>query len=232
MITHEKRCRFFWAYIFPLPLGIAMLSSSSSTSEVAVDVGHEFLHVLRAVVASHVVVKVLRDPLDPIVVRAIGREEVELHLPLPGGHRQLNLAAVMDFVVVEDDVDPTSVSITEGYQPMNQEEEQRAVFAFSFDPSELARAGIQRPGQITLLVLTRCQNLLLLTLEHPVRSDLGVQMNVHLVLVHGDLIRAQVSDSADESMPVAACGGTSAMGNPRSVWGDQAAREAASGADS
>ena len=68
-----------------LPFGIAVLSSSSSTTEVAVDVGHEFLHVLTAVVASHVVVKVLPDPLDPIVIRAIGREKVELHLPLPGG---------------------------------------------------------------------------------------------------------------------------------------------------
>ena len=141
-----------------------MLSSFSSATEVAVDVGHEFLHVLTAVVAGHVVVKVLPDPLDPIVVRAIGREKVELHLPLPGGQRQLNLAAVMDLKVVEDDVYPASVSIAGGYQPVNQEKEQRAVLAFSFDPSEFARVGIQRPCQITLLVLTWCRNLLLLTL--------------------------------------------------------------------
>ena len=147
-----------------LPFGIAVLSSSSSTTEVAVDVGHEFRHVLTAVVASHVVVKVLPDSLDAIVIRAIGREKMELHLPLPGGQRQLNLAAVMDFEVVEDDVNPTSVSIADGYQSMNEEKEQRAVLALSFDPCELARAGIQRPGQITLLVLTGCQNLFLLTL--------------------------------------------------------------------
>src|SRR3954463_7463072 len=104
-----------------------MLSSSSSTTKIAVDVGHEFLHVLTAVVASHVVVKVLPDPLDPIVIRAIRWQKVELDLPLPGSQRQLDLAAVMDFVVVEDDVNPTSVSIAEGYQPMNQEQEQRAV---------------------------------------------------------------------------------------------------------
>ena len=64
-----------------LPLEIAVLSSFSSATEVAVDFGHEFLHVLTAVVASHVVVKVLPDPLDPIVIRAIGREKVKLYLP-------------------------------------------------------------------------------------------------------------------------------------------------------
>ncbi len=108
--------------------------------------------------------KVLPDPLDPIVIRAIGREKVELHLPLPGGQSQLNLAAVMDLEVVKDDVNPTSVSIADSYQPMEEEKEQRAVLAFSFDSSELARAGIQRPSQITLLVLTWCENFLLLNL--------------------------------------------------------------------
>ena len=140
-----------------------MLSSLPSTTEVAVDVGHELLHVLTAVVASHVVVEILPNPLDPIVIRAIGREKVESHLPLPGGQRQLDLAAVMNFEVVEDDVNPTSVSIANGYQPMNEQKELRAVLAFSFDPGELARAGINRTGQVTLLVLTWCQNRLLLT---------------------------------------------------------------------
>ena len=126
-----------------LPFGIAVLSSSSSA---AVDVSHEFLHVIKAVVVSHVLVKVLPDPLDlldPIVIREIGREKVELHLPLPSGQRQLNLAAVMDSKVVEDDVNPSRVLIADGYQPMNEEKGQRAVLAFSFDPSELARSGIE-----------------------------------------------------------------------------------------
>src|SRR5438270_12428654 len=155
-----------------------MLSSSSSATEVAVDLGHEFVPGFAAVVARHGVVKVRPDPLDPIVIRAIRRQKVELHLPLPGGQRQVNLAAVVDFVVVEDDVNSTSLAIAEGDQPMNQEEEQCAVLAFAFDPSELACAGIQRPGQTTLLVTSRCENLLLLTLEHPFRSGLGVHMNV------------------------------------------------------
>jgi hypothetical protein len=98
-------------------------SSPSSTTEITVDVGHEFLHCFAAVVPSHVVVKVLPDPLDAIVIRAIGREKVELHLPLPGGQRHLDLAAVMDFEIVEDDVNPTSAPIADGYQPMNEEQE-------------------------------------------------------------------------------------------------------------
>ena len=54
--------------------------------------------------------------------------------------------------------------------------------------------GIQRTGQITLLILARCQDGLLLARQHPVRSDLGVQMNVHLILVNGNLVRAQTPD--------------------------------------
>ena len=99
------------------------------------DVGHEFLHGFAAVVPSHVVVKVLPESLDPIVIRAIGRQKVELHLPLPGSQRQVDLAAVMDFVIVEDDVNPTSAPIADGYQPMNEQQKQRAVLAFSFNPS-------------------------------------------------------------------------------------------------
>jgi len=60
----------------------------------------------------------------------------------------------MDFEIVEDVVNPTSVPIADGYQPMNEEQEQRTVFALSFNPSEFARAGIERPSQLTLLVLT------------------------------------------------------------------------------
>ena len=129
------------------PFGMAVLSTLSSTTEVAVDVGHEFLHVLTAVVASHVVVEILPDPLDPIVIRAIGREKVEVHLPLPGGQCQLDLTAVMNLEVVEDDVDPASVWVGHRHQPMDQEEEQCAVLAFPLDPGELARAGIERPAK-------------------------------------------------------------------------------------
>ncbi len=99
--------------------------------------------------------EVLPDPLDPIVIRAIGWQKVELHFPLPGRQRQLNLAAVTNLEVVENDVNPTSVSVADGYQPMNEKKEQCAVLAFAFYPGELARMGIQRTGQITLLVLAR-----------------------------------------------------------------------------
>ena len=60
-------------------------------------------------------------------------------------------------------MNPTSVPVGDRHQPVNEEEEQNAVLAFSLDPSELIRAGVKRPCQVTLLVLTRCQNLLLLT---------------------------------------------------------------------
>src|SRR6516164_2485360 len=129
--------------------------------EVAVDFGHKFLHVLAAVVASNVVVKILPDPLDPIVIGAIRWQKVESHLAAPCGQCQLDLAAVVDLVVVEDDVDPTSLPVGGGHQPVDEQEEQNAVLAFSLDPSELTRASVKRPRQVTLLVLTWCLNLLL-----------------------------------------------------------------------
>ena len=58
-----------------------MLSTSPSVAEILVDLGHELFHVLAAMIPRHVVVEVLPDPLDPVVVRAIRRQEVERTLP-------------------------------------------------------------------------------------------------------------------------------------------------------
>ncbi len=67
-----------------LPFGVAMLSSSTPTTEVGVDFGHAFLLLLATVVASYFVVEVLPDPLDAIVIRAIGRQKVQLYFALAG----------------------------------------------------------------------------------------------------------------------------------------------------
>ena len=123
-----------------------MLSPSSSATKVGVDIPHEFLDGLAAMVAGHVVVEVLPQTLDAIVIRAVRRQEVELHLSLPGGQCQLDLTAVMDLEVVEDDVDPASIRVSHRHQPVDQQEEQGAVLALLLDPGELARAGIERPA--------------------------------------------------------------------------------------
>ncbi len=122
-----------------------MLSTFPAVAKIAVDSGHEVLHVLAAVVASHVIVEVLPDPLNPIVIRAIGWQKVETHLASPCCQRQLNLSAVVDFEVVDDNVNPSSVSIADGHQPIDEKKEQNAVLAFSLNPREFARAGVQRP---------------------------------------------------------------------------------------
>ena len=130
-----------------------MSPSSSPATKVGVDIPHEFLDGLTAVVAGHVVVEVLPQPLDAIVIRAVRRQEVELHLPLPGGQGQLDLAAVMDLVIVEDDMDPPRLRVRHRHQPMDQQQEQGALLSLPLDPGELTRAGVQRPGQVPLLVL-------------------------------------------------------------------------------
>ena len=115
---------------------------------------------------------------------------------------------------------------------MDEQEEQRAVLPLPLDPGELPRAGVEGAGEVALLVLPRRRDRLLLAHQHPVRPDLGVQVDVDLVLVNGDLIRAEVADQPPESTPAAAAGGPSARGSRRSAWGGRAAPRAASGAGS
>jgi hypothetical protein len=66
--------KFSGCYLAPLVLLVAF-------PEVVADFVHEFGHARVAVVACHVRMHVLPDPLDLVVVRALRRQEVQLHLP-------------------------------------------------------------------------------------------------------------------------------------------------------
>src|SRR5207253_7290028 len=53
------------------------------------------------------------------------------------------------------------------------------------------RADVERTGQVELLVLAGRENPALLTSEHPVASDLWVEMDVDLILVEDGFVSAR-----------------------------------------
>ena len=87
--------------------GVSVPPTLVASVQVEPHFGHKFLHSRAAVVARHVVVEVLPRPLDTIVVRAIRWQEVQPDLARCGRLQgQLYLLAVMDAVVVENEMDP------------------------------------------------------------------------------------------------------------------------------
>ncbi len=75
--------------------------------------------------------QVFTNPLDRIVFWATRRQKVKSHFATLRSQCLLDLAAVVDLVAVEDDMNPTSVPVGNGHQPVDEEEKQDAVFAFS-----------------------------------------------------------------------------------------------------
>src|SRR5262245_47227313 len=107
--------------------------------------------------------QIFPDPLDAIVVWAVRWQEVELDLAHRGRLQcQSHVLAVVDAVVVENKVDPTSAPVSLGHELVKEVEEQEAVFPVPFDPSELARSGVESAGEVTLLVASRRVDVLLL----------------------------------------------------------------------
>jgi len=183
--------------------------TSVSACQVHPHLDHESLHGPTPVVPCNVVVQVLPDPLDSIVVGAVRRQEVELQ-PLRRGrlHRQLHLMAVVDAIVVENDMDPFGVGVSLRDQLVEKIQEQQAVLPLAFDISEPPRLGVPRAREVALLVAPRGQDLLLLPTPHPVQSDLGIEVDVDLVEVEHDFVGREILDQplnlpqATRSMPL------------------------------
>ena len=74
-------------------------------------------------------------------------------------------------------------------QPLQGLDKQQAVLPFALHMVNAPRLDIQSPADIPLDVLARRHHLFLLAAVHPVRTDLGVQVNVHLVKIDRHFIR-------------------------------------------
>src|SRR3954463_16274797 len=109
-------------------------------------------------------------------------------------HRQPDLQAIVDAVVVEDDMNLSGFRVGFRGQLVQKLQEQQAVLPLAFDVNESKRLGIPRAGKVTLLIAPWCQNLLLPPALGPVRSDLGIEMNVDLVEVQHDLVGGESVD--------------------------------------
>ena len=81
-----------------------MFSCSTANAEVPSHGCHEFIHRPAGMVTCHIVVEILPSSLDPIRVRAVGRQEMKLHAFSPStGCRSDGLAAV-NLEVVQHEV--------------------------------------------------------------------------------------------------------------------------------
>src|ERR1700722_5940017 len=160
--------------------------------DVVTSVVEELVHVLAAVVARDVGVEVLPDALDPIGVRAIGRQKVEHDPAAEGLQGAVREISGVNAVVVYDEVHATSTAVTAGEEP-EQLTEERRVLACSAGRVEPPGSNVERTREVELLILARCDDAALLAAQHPVATDLGVEMDVHLVAVEHRLLRARAS---------------------------------------
>ena len=88
-------------------VGLGVAPALISGDEIEAYFGHELLRSRAAVVTRHGVVQIFPEAFDSIVVGTVRRQEVKPQLLGRFGlHRQPNLKAVMDSVVIEDDVNP------------------------------------------------------------------------------------------------------------------------------
>src|ERR1700733_6692597 len=120
-----------------------MTSRVISVPEVLIYLGHKFLHSLASMIPGDVVMQISPDPFDPIVVGAVGWQEVEFHLATQHLQRKLHLQTVVDAVGVQNEVDRSSSVIGLGYQFVEELQKQEAVLPLAFNPSELAGPRIE-----------------------------------------------------------------------------------------
>jgi hypothetical protein len=106
--------------------------------------------------------EVLPDSLDTVVVRAVWGQKVKLHLIAPSQLSSSDCLAAMDFEVVQNEMDTpfSTIGMTER---IDQGDEESACFPWTLDPKQTARAGIERPRQVMLLILPGRHDFLLLS---------------------------------------------------------------------
>ena len=124
----------------------------------------------------------------------------------------LGQAALVDDVVVEDQMDATGPAI--GVQQRAQQvEEQPGRLAVAGDVDQPLVGGIVGAGQMTLLVLPGRHHFPLGAGQHPVGTDLGVEVEIDLVHVEHHLARPpRVGETAQRRDP-----GRAVRGFPRAA---------------
>ena len=136
ILGHRDSCR--------IVSGVSVPPMSVPSGQIEPYFGHELLHSRAPVVSCDVVVQVLPDSFDAVVVRAIRWQEVQPYLARSRRLQcQLDLQAVVDAVVVENEMDPTCIPVRLGHEFVEELQKQEAVLPVPFDPCELAGFGIE-----------------------------------------------------------------------------------------
>src|SRR5579872_5761500 len=168
-------------------------SLEGATPTVAVEVsagGVEQVHQgLAAMIAGDVGMQVLPNALDAVRVRAIGRQEMEYDAATESGEGLAGSSRLVDAVVVDDQVDAVGVSVPARDQP-EQLTEQRCILAGRAGRVQVPGAHVEGSGQVELLVVARCDDPALMATQHPIATDLRVEMDVDLVAVEHGLLGA------------------------------------------
>lgn len=104
-----------------------------------------------------------------------------------------------------NDVNPLRIGGVAFRQRPKLMDEQVAVLLRSLYVSHLAGAGIERAGEVSLLIFARCAHALLNAARHPVLIDLRVEVNVDFIRVKHHFVRwngfEQTGDFSQSFLP-------------------------------
>src|SRR5512135_2710486 len=145
-------------------------------------------------IPGDVLMQVPPHPLDRVEVRGVGRQQVHLNPPLPLPEVLDHLQAGVTARIVADHVD-LLVPPQPPPQLVQVLEEQGAVAPLLGGPlrhEHLAGPPMDRPREVPFLVRPGCFDLRLVALGHPHPADLGVGVDLDLVLPDHHLILGQV----------------------------------------
>src|SRR6266852_2804057 len=172
------------------------LYAGDPTPDVVVEIdsgfAQQFGDVLAAMVTSNVRMQVLPDALDAVVVRAVGRQEVQDDAIFQVGELAENDVCRVDDVIVDHQMDLPSARIARREQSQ-QLAKQEGILAPATGDVQFSGAHVERSSQVELLVLAGRHDSSLSAAKHPVAPDPRVQVDIDFVTVEDGLGAARAS---------------------------------------
>jgi len=153
----------------------------------------KLLEGLAPMISGHVGMHLAPEPFDVVVLGAVGWQEVQTEetslLPQVFFHSP----AGVDSVVIQDQMNAPSprMMLPELFQ---QSEEQIAVLPIRGHEHQIVASHRPGAGEIALAVLSRREDELLSTREHPVPTDSRVEVDVDLIFEIGDFAGGESVD--------------------------------------
>ena len=120
-------------------------------SEKAPNLREQAGHLPAPMVPGHIGVELQPQAFDAVLVGAVGWQEVETDAGAPAGQSGPHDPAVMDDVVVEDQVKDSGTTIAT-QQCAQQVQEQPASLLVPLDPDQVTRPVVQGTGQVAFFV--------------------------------------------------------------------------------